>query len=335
MTKEYKTHNMLGAITEQQWQVLLASSDTANFFQTKQALHFFKNVGLETFGFAIERGSKITALIAGIIQKEKGIKSTFTSRAIIYGGPVFSNDVTNTEIEELLKQVVKKMHKKAIYFEIRNLNDYSSYKDVFQKVGFEYVPHCNFHLDCSDEGVMRKRMSSSKLRQVKKSIKNGAEIIEAQNTDDIAAYYTILHHLYTTKVKTPLPDLEFFQKMWESKTARFLLIQYQGEIIGGIVCPILKDKVIYEWFVCGKDGVYKNVYPSILATWAAMEYAYKNDIARFDFMGAGKPDQDYGVREFKSKFGGDLVEHGRFLYVSKPILYNIGKTAVKILKKTS
>ena len=50
-------------------------------------------------------------------------------------------------------------------------------------------------------------------------------------------------------------------------------------------------------------------------------------------MGAGVPDVPDGVRDFKAEFGGELVEHGRFLCVSKPIQYKIGVMGVKILKK--
>lgn len=333
MTKSQTIHTNINSISLEQWDTLL-ESDSANFFQTKKAFHFFKSVGLEPFIFAVEQDEQITLLVTGIIQKEKGIKAAFTSRAIIYGGPVVSKNVSKQDILAFLKVMISHLKNKGIYIEIRNLNDYRDYIDIFEEAGFTYLPHLNFHLDCNDEQVMRKRMSSSKLRQIKKSIKSGAQIIEAQNAEEIKAYYTILYDLYTTKVKTPLPDLNFFTTMWKDGVAKFLLIHYNDEIVGGIVCPILEGKVIYEWFVCGKDGKYKDVYPSILATWAAMEYANKNNIRYFDFMGAGKPDEDYGVREFKSKFGGDLVEHGRFLYVSQPLLYKVGKTAVKILKNS-
>ena len=50
-------------------------------------------------------------------------------------------------------------------------------------------------------------------------------------------------------------------------------------------------------------------------------------------MGAGKPDEAYGVRDFKARFGGEQVEHGRFLYINKPLLYRVGKFGVKLLKK--
>ena len=98
------------------------------------------------------------------------------------------------------------------------------------------------------------------------------------------------------------------------------------------MCPVYKDTV-YEWFVCGKDAEIKDIYSSVLATWAAIEYAANEGLTRFDFMGAGKPDQDYGVREFKSKFGGELVNYGRFVRINQKLHYQVGKLGLEILKK--
>ena len=51
-------------------------------------------------------------------------------------------------------------------------------------------------------------------------------------------------------------------------------------------------------------------------------------------MGAGAPgDGGYGVRDFKAKFGGELVEYGRFRYVANKPLYTLGKWAVNLMKK--
>lgn len=333
MTTSTVIHKSIDVITTSQWEKLL-DTDTINFFQTPKALNFFMTVGWETFTFASENEGEINVLISGIIQKEKGLKSVISSRAIIYGGPVIAKTATANDLTDVLKELIHYLQKKVIYIETRNFNDYETWKSTFKKSGFEYHPHLNFHVDCSEETRMRKQMSSSKVRQVKKSLKAGAEIVEATTRTEVEAYYAILENLYKTKVKTPLPDVSFFVKMWETQAAKFLLVSYQNQVIGGIICPVLTNKVIYEWYVCGKDGMYKNIYPSILATWAAMDYAVKHNIPRFDFMGAGKPDQDYGVREFKSKFGGKQVAHGRFLKVTKPLLYKIGKKAVEILKNS-
>jgi lipid II:glycine glycyltransferase (peptidoglycan interpeptide bridge formation enzyme) len=94
-----------------------------------------------------------------------------------------------------------------------------------------------------------------------------------------------------------------------------------------------EGKCLYEWFACGVDGQWKSIFPSTLATYFGIKYAAEHRCPRFDMMGAGKPDEAYGVRDFKAKFGGELVEHGRFLCITKPMLYKIGTLGVKILKK--
>ena len=80
------------------------------------------------------------------------------------------------------------------------------------------------------------------------------------------------------------------------------------------------------------NAEYKEQYPSVMATWAGIQYAKEHGCMRYDMMGAGEPGVPYGVRDFKAEFGGELVEHGRFLCVCKPWLYKIGKQGVKILK---
>jgi len=81
------------------------------------------------------------------------------------------------------------------------------------------------------------------------------------------------------------------------------------------------------------DGEIKDIYPSVLATWAPIQYAANKGLKYFDFMGAGKPDEEYGVREFKSKFGGELVEFGRFERIHKPFLFKFGKFGLKVWQK--
>ena len=116
-----------------------------------------------------------------------------------------------------------------------------------------------------------------------------------------------------------------------SEIGKILLVKIDNKIIGGIACVIMPDNTIYELYVCGLDKEYKDCSPSVMATFGAIEYGYKNGLKRFDFMGAGKPDENYGVRDFKEKFGGKLVEHGRFLKINNSFMFNLGKFGLKIL----
>ena len=325
-------------INKQQWQLLLEQSATATWFQTPEAYQFYASVSeMIPFVTAVENNGKLRAVCVGYTTKEtNAIKQYLTCRAIIIGGPLLVDDATDEEVATLLKAVTNAftpytLHPTPIYIESRNFHDYSKWRNIFEQCGFAYQPHLNFHVDCMQENMLA-TMSESRRRQIKKAIKSGVEIIEAQSQNDVIAYYEILKDLYINKVKTPLFPVEFFLSFFDNSFGKYLLVKYEGKIIGGIMCPILKARTIYEWFVCGLDEQYKNQYPSVMATYAAIEYANSNNISCFDFMGAGKPDEAYGVRDFKARFGGEMVEHGRYLCVRKPLLYNIGKLGVKLLK---
>jgi lipid II:glycine glycyltransferase (peptidoglycan interpeptide bridge formation enzyme) len=165
------------------------------------------------------------------------------------------------------------------------------------------------------------------------SFRDGSVIVNNPTIEQVRSYYTILADLYKTKVKLPLFPLKFFEKLYELESSRFLLVEYNGEIFGGTVCVCLQNKTMFEWFVCGKDGVVKNIFPSEVATYAGLQCSVDDNCAKFDMMGAGSPNVKYGVRDFKAKFGGQLVEHGRYLCVLNKLSYSLGKLGVKLLKK--
>ena len=190
-------------------------------------------------------------------------------------------------------------------------------------------------VDTLDKDLALSNISTSKRRQLKKAIESGANISEAQTEEEVFEFYTLLLNLYKNKVKKPLPDWSFFKEFYnfskENKLGIIRLIKFDDKIIGGILSPITPNKVIYEWYVVGLDKEYKKQYPSILATWSPIDYATDNKILQFDFMGLGKPDDYYGVRDFKMKFGNNMVNYGRFGRRNK-FLYGIVEFSYNILR---
>lgn len=306
----------------------------ANFFQSTKAFNFFNEVNnYEPILIVAEEDNEIVgSLLAVIIKEGNGIKGYLSKRCIIWGGPLVKLD-DETIYYSLLKKLDDLVKNKAIYTEFRNFTDLSGMKPVFNDYHYEFNEHLNFIVSIPSFDEAKANISKSKKRQINKSITSGAEIIEASEEQQIKEFYNILIKLYKEKVGKPLPDYELFQKFFQNKDlGKYLLIRYKERIIGGIMCPIYKDK-IYEWYVCGLDGEFDNIFPSVLATWAPIEYAATNGLKYFDFMGAGKPDEDYGVREFKSKFGGELVNYGRFRKINSPMKYKVGELGVKVLGK--
>lgn len=329
MTLKILTYN---DIDTQQWQALVDRSPYATWFQMPEAYDFYASNPEEMmpYAYCIKRDGEIRALIVGYITKEKNaLKQFFTRRAIIIGGPLISDNASDDDVEQLVRATIAELQSQAIYVEVRNFHDYSKWKEAFAACGFSYQPHLNIQVTCNS----KHSMSEQRIRQVKKALKNGAEICQAQSEQDVKDWYQILRQLYRQKVRTPLWSEEFFLSFYRQGRGIYLLVKHQGKVIGGMMCPILNGKAMYEWYVCGLDEQYKEQYPSVMATYAALEYAKANHIPLFDFMGAGKPNEPYGVRDFKMEFSGELVEHGRYLHIRKPMLYWIGKMGVRLLKK--
>jgi serine/alanine adding enzyme len=333
---KYKIVSGINSVDPLKWNQFVVVHPNGNIFQTPGFCSFITEVPFyEPVVIAAETQSgSIAGILVGVLQKEKGfIKGLFSSRLIVWGGPLTCiSDASITDL--LIKSLIKEYSLKSIYIEFRNMFQMDSMAGYFTNNQFVYSEHLNFIVNTENKEQALKAISSGKSRQIKKSLKNGATIISEISIEQVRQFYEILRNLYATKVKKPLPGWAFFEKFYyHPEIGRYLLIEYKGFIIGGIMCPVFADQTIYEWYIAGEDGKHEGVYPSILATWAPIDYAINNNLKQFDFLGAGKPDEGYGVRDFKSTFGGELVSYGRFNRINNRLLYFIGKTGLSLLKQ--
>ncbi len=306
-----------------------------NFFQSINFLQFLSlTPGLAPYLLLNKTNSNESNLLLFLFQPKSKISRLFSSRGISYSSPSLFNQVEPYALNIILSKLNAVIKNKTVYYEFRNLEDTQKYKALFIANKFEYKEHLNFKITISSENKVWNNLSDSKKRQITKSLKQGAVIIDNPNLNELKEFYQILKRLYRLKVKKPLPSWEFFYVFWQEtkkgKLGKYLLVKYQNKVVAGMMCPIHGKKVIYEWFIAGLDKEYnkQGMYPSVLATWAGIKYAIDNQIETFDFMGAGHPDKPYGVREFKAKFGGELVNYGRYIRINKPLLYFIGKVGL-------
>ena len=327
-------YSNISEIDLSQWTNLVHGSSTASFFQTPECYDFYASLGfMNAFVYGVSENDKLVGLMCGyVISDGNAAKRFFSKRAIVPGGLLLDMEISALAIQKLLECAAADLQSRAIYIEIRNYKDYGVYRPAIQSAGFNYLPHLNIHVPTPDIATAMSGMHASRRRQLKAAQRLGVTWSETTDVTDIRAFYDCLLHIYTTKVKTSLFPIEFFEKLVGLKNGKLLVVKHNEEVIGGMACVILPDNTLYEWFVCGEETGEKGYYPSVMATWAGMECAILQNIPRFDFMGAGKPDEGYGVRDFKSKFGGEIVEHGRFLYICKPKLFKLGKWMVGRMK---
>ncbi len=346
-------------IDRQQWERLVNESSTATWFQTFEAYRFYVSLPevLTPFVVAIKRSQESRAksqeslqgVIVGYVTKEQSaVKQFFTRRAIVMGGPLLSEEITDAELTALLRALSQDKGQRTrdkgrrtkdgllhtpIYIEMRNFNDYSRWKNVFEQCGFAYQKHLNFHINTTSVERIDKHLNRNRKRNIRAVQQRGAAIVEKPTLEQVRAFYVLLQSLYTNKIRLPLFPLAFFEQLWKLDSSLFLLVERGGEIVGGTAHVMLSNKALYAWYGCGEETEQASDSPTSFVTYAGMCYAAEHGLPRFDMMGAGRPNEAYGVRNFKAQFGGELVEHGRFLQIVHPLLYKIGKLGVWLMQR--
>jgi serine/alanine adding enzyme len=321
---------------DENFQNFVCQNPQGNYFQSSDFFELCDGLAhFEAFLIlAVDNEKDISGSLLGVIQTTgTGLKSWFSRRLIVWGGPLVTGKHQEKTAQELLAVLKKHAYGKAIFVEFRNLNDLEGWKPVFEAEGFQYQPYLNFLVKTDDEDSVIKRMHGNRRRKIRKSFRTGAEVREASTAEEVHAFYNILEHLYKTRVKKPLPDIALFLKLWRSKAGKIFVVLFNEKVIGGSACPVFDQRIIYDWFRCAERNVTKGIFPGVLAAWAPIEFALRYHYEHLDFMGAGKPDEPYGVRDFKAHFGGEEIAYGRFITVLNRPLFEIGKLGLKVYEK--
>lgn len=284
----------------------------------------------EQFGFAAYESDKLVGLVGGIILYNYFYPlSIITRRAVIEGGPLADNDdVANV----LLKSVTDYTKRKAVYTQFRNLWDMGEENGLFKQNGFAYEPHLDFIHDLTvGEDVILSQINKNKRANVRKSLNKGMMFCEAGN-EDLVRCVDLIQGTYK-RVGLPCQSRDYFYSAMQSLKgiAKVFVAKYEDVIVGTRIELCFKE-VVYDWFA-GSDDNYKNLYPNDFIPYHILLWGAANGYKKFDFGGAGKPGVPYGVREHKAKFGGELVEFGRYERVNKKLFMAIGKFGLSLTKR--
>ncbi|MCQ2348785.1 MAG: hypothetical protein MJZ65_06360 [Paludibacteraceae bacterium] len=252
-----------------------------------------------------------------------------TKRAIVQGGIAIQEQekalpkesAANSQLMQHVRSCMEELAQEAkrqgcVYAEVRCFDDYSVFRQILEQAGWVYQPHYDVLI------YPMQNIPEAKMRQINAAIRNGYSWHEAQNEDEVKAFYKCLKHLYRTKVRRPLPKESFFLNAWQQGVKVLVSVDGNGDVVGGVLMPVMGNKA-YEWYICGQ----------VMSTWAMIDYGRQHAIEVIDMMGAGEPDVPYGVRDFKLQMGGELHEWGRYVYVMRPWVYQLGKWIIQINSK--
>lgn len=336
---EKDSFRIIDSINKEKWSDFVYNHPQGNIFQTPEMAEVYKRTkNFEPISLAVVgSNSEILALLQAVVIREtKGPLGSFSARSFIQGGPLFFKDEGGLEaVSVLMKEYDKIARKYALYSEIRNAHDTSQFKSLFEKLGYNFEGHLNFLVNLTKpKEDLWSNLSKSRRRFIRKAREKGVTVEEIKDHNLILSFYGLLQRTYKN-AKMPLADISLIESAFDilipKNLLKFYMAKYKDEYIGGIMCPIYKG-VITEWFVTGSRA-HSKLYPSEMVTWHPIEWGSENGYHIFDFLGAGKPDVEYGVREFKRQFGGKLVNFGRYKKIYAPIKMKIVEKGFKIYRR--
>jgi len=285
---------------------------------------------------AVGENGDILALIQSVIIKQgNGLIGTFTSRSVVHGGPLFLDTKEGIEAFQLLMQEYNRLaSKKVIFSEIRNLHDTTKNQKKYESLGYVFDDHLNYILPLDSEENVWSGIHKSMKRSIKNATKNEVYVVEATEKDCVYQFYNFISEVLSG-ARIPIPDISLYEAIFDhlvkNNMAKYHLGKLGDDFIGGKLTFLYKDS-IYAYSV-GVPAMYKKTNINALMTWNIILFGLNNGYKIYDFGGAGKPDQPYGVRNFKKHFGGELVNYGRYKNIHSTQKNNIAEFGLKIYKK--
>ncbi len=321
------------------WQDFVLQNPQGNIFHTPQMFQVYtaaKNHAPHLW--AAQQGAQILALFLPVeLSLYPGLARHFTTRAVVYGSTLCQPDAQGyAALDELLRHYRRNASPAVLYTELRNLHQQTDQRTVLESNGFIYEDHLDYLVDLNrpPEEIFNQigKRTQKNLRQEMK--KNRVFVEELRSRDQIPEWYRVLKRTYQAR-SVPLADISLFYAAYDILTP-LKMVRFSQALINHTVAAVsvellYKDRV-FGWYG-GTQREFTAFIPNEILTWSILQWGAQNGYALYDFGGAGKPGEPYGVRDFKAKFGGQLVNFGRYVYKNHPMRLALSQTVYELLRR--
>jgi serine/alanine adding enzyme len=323
--------SIVRTLQEEEWRRFVDVHPTGNIFHTPEMFEVFRRTkGHQPQLWAAISNRCVLALLLPVqINLLNRLLHPFTTRAVVYGSLLYApGDEGEKALAKLLHTYTHKVKRRPLFTELRNLSNLEAVQPILHEHGFVYEDHLNYLIDLNRpaeavfQGIGRRTR-----KHIRRALRQGQVIIEEGRTpEQVAVCYDLLRRTYRL-ARVPLADRSLFDAafdlLYPKGMVQFTLARV-GETPIAASIELLHKNVIYGWYG-GVDRDYGAYYANELLTWHILRWGVERGYHVYDFGGAGKPEEEYGVRDFKAKFGGDLVCFGRNTCVHRPVLLRLSE----------
>lgn len=303
-------------------------------------LKVYEASGTPAFILGLKRNEGFTSgLLVHFVCEREGVLSSLSRRCVVFGGPLYSSDGDLGGLAQLLQECKKRIRHRALFMEVKNHSfDSSPIRDIMISSGFEHDKHLNFLMDLTQptERIWC-GLRDDRRKGIRKAEKIGVSVEKATGRVDIAECHSLLKESLTN-ARVPLahhPSESFldnaFRLLDPGGHIHLFVAKFDGRAVAASVVLSYKDRV-YNWYQ-GSALSDRKYRPNDVLVWHTMMWAKDHGYKVFDFLGAGTPGEEFGVRDFKSGYGAQLVEFGLYKFIHSPIRHMIAQKGFGLYRR--
>jgi serine/alanine adding enzyme len=335
------TSRIVNTLDEHTWRNFVDAHPQGNIFHTPEMFRVFTRArGHKPALWAVvgEHNTPLALMPVVQVTLQKNLLYPLTTRAVAYGGILSQEGADGLQgLEQLLEAYRIVMQGRFLFTELRNLADVSTVQPVLNACRYIYEDHMDYLVDLNlPEEQLWQNISKSGRQRLRHALSRGTLIEQINDRDEISLAYQQLQKVYR-RVQVPLADISLFQAAYDLLAPRGMcqvfLARINDRCIGASFVLLYKGKML-AWY-SGTDRNFNAYNPGELLKWQAFRWGKAHGYHQFDFNGAGKPGEAYGPRDFKAKFGGQLVNYGRNVCVHAPLRLQLSKLAYALARKAS
>ncbi|MBI1794947.1 MAG: GNAT family N-acetyltransferase [Chloroflexi bacterium] len=327
------------SLSKDVWHRFVEQHPAGNIFHTPEMFEVFSRAlgHKPQFWAAIDHENILALFLPVEISLAGGLLRPLTTRAVVYGSILCScNQNIDIVLNELFLNYKHVIKRRILFTEMRNLTDGGDLQPIFQSAGFKFEGHNNYIVDLAlpEEKVWNNIHKSARKKILQAQRRSLLSIREIDDKLMLPAWYSLMQKSFLWN-HTPLPDISLFEAafdvLYPKHMIQFLIGSLNDRHVAASVALLYKDK-IYGWYR-SFDRAYSDCMPNDQMVWHVFKWGTENGFSSFDFGGAGRPDEKYGPRNFKAKFGGALVNYGRNTFIHAPLQLKLSTLGYRLFRR--
>jgi serine/alanine adding enzyme len=326
------------SLNEETWRAFVDRHPQGNIFHTPEMFQVFgRTAGHHPMLKAAvgDEGQVLALLLPVQVTLRGGLFRRLTTTSIAYGSVLCAPEAAGREaLALLLHTYAREAGRDVLFTELRNLTDLEAIQPVLAECGFSYEEHLDYVIDlnCSPEQVLQ-GIGPRTRKHIRHALRKGRVAVEqVTQRHQIGEWYGLVRETYAV-ARVPLADRSLFEAAFDILHPRGLIrfwLARIGTTYAAASAELVYKDMIYGWYG-GMDRAYARDLPGELLMWHILEWGARAGYKTYDFGGAGKPGEAYGVRDFKAKFGGRWFCFGRNIRVHAPGLLRLSTLGYRIL----